>query len=57
MGSLTTREIEETAEEEVLAYLMLCPDEAIGFLKELRTKGSIEGKFSAEKKSWIWWAK
>jgi len=53
-GPLTTREIEDMSEENVLAYLMLCPDETMGFLKELRTKGLIEGEFSAEKKSWVW---
>lgn len=55
-GPLTTREIEETADEKVLAYLMLCPDETMGFLKELRTKGFVKGAFSPEKKSWMWWA-
>lgn len=55
MGPLTTREIEEMADEKVFAYLMLCPDETMGFLKELRTKGLIKVKFSAEGKSWIWW--
>jgi len=54
---LTTQEIEEMADEKVLAYLMLCPDETIGFLRELKTKGLIEGKFSAHRKSWIWWVK
>ena len=55
MGPLTTREIEEMADEKVVVYLMLCPDETIGFLKELKNKGLIISKFSAEKKSWIWW--
>jgi len=54
-GPLTTREIEEMADREVLAYLMLCPDETIGFLKELKAKGLIRGKSSPERRSWTWW--
>jgi len=53
-GPLTAQEIEEMADKEVLVYLMLCPDETIGFLKELKNKGIIHGGFSDEKKNWIW---
>ena len=47
---MTTEEIQE----KVQAFLR-CSDDVSHFLHRFRSQGLIKGRFSKERKGWIWW--
>lgn len=48
---LTTLEIERKMEQKNVR----CPDDIARILSQMRKKGIISGKLSAEKGAWVWW--
>jgi len=49
-GQMTTKDIESNAREEGKR----CPDETVLFLTKLRSRGTIKGEISQEKRGWVW---